>query len=112
MLLCEPPAHVGSSQLISANSVQHSHINQLLDDIREDMWIVLSKRLRCKRGAHDSPVFALPLILDQSPALLAHFSVAYTWKMMCCHCGHLHEDRYLKNEIFYDKKILAEYMTL
>ncbi|ELU06115.1 hypothetical protein CAPTEDRAFT_227502 [Capitella teleta] len=61
----------------------------LMTDLREDMWRELQPSLRCMRGQKDSPVFAIPLLLNEVEKDIA---LSYTWRMVCQRCSHSHVD--------------------
>ena len=66
----------------------------LLDAVREETWKSLQPRLKCRKGLNDSPVFALPLLLEKSLPLEDHFKLSYRWDMVCTNCNHHHTARY------------------
>lgn len=65
---------------------------KLLDEARESIWQFLHPRLRCKRGNHESPVFSLPLLLEETSELGATSCLTYSWHLVCNQCGHRHHD--------------------
>ena len=65
----------------------------ILDISREVVWQRLQPKLKCQKGDHDSPVFALPLIIRESAPLMQTFMVHYGWEMTCTECGYEHTDR-------------------
>ncbi len=70
-----------------------STVAKLLSDVREKIWIYLQPKLRTERGKHDSPVFAIPLLLRENSCMENLFKVCYTWKMVCNKCNYHHTDR-------------------
>ena len=64
----------------------------VLHDVRERAWQALQPRLKCVKGKDDSPVFALPLLLAQNPAVEKQLTVHYGWLMVCTQCGYTHSD--------------------
>ena len=64
----------------------------VLHDVRERAWQALQPRLKCVKGKDDSPVFALPLLLAQNPAVEKQLTVHYGWLMVCKQCGYTHSD--------------------
>ena len=100
----QPPDDHQKSELNSSigddsDEEKLSQSKLLLDVAREKVWSAIEPRLHCKRGSNDSPVFALPLILDEHDALQRHFLVGYTWRMVCCHCGRQHTDKWVEYEL-------------
>lgn len=49
----------------------------LLNKVRERIWKILKTKLRCKKGQHESPVFAFPLFLRHSQPVTELFKLKY-----------------------------------
>lgn len=49
----------------------------LLNKVRERIWKNLKTKLRCKKGQHESPVFAFPLFLRHSQPVTELFKLKY-----------------------------------
>lgn len=49
----------------------------ILDEVREEVWNKLKYKLRCERGQNESPVFALPLLLKEDKAVDELFRMNY-----------------------------------
>ncbi|XP_066555800.1 SUMO-specific isopeptidase USPL1 [Amia ocellicauda] len=65
----------------------------LLDDIRMFVFNLLQPMLRCKLGAKESPVFALPLLLKQDEPAEELFRHSFHWEFECSSCGHTLKNR-------------------
>ncbi|XP_052763956.1 uncharacterized protein LOC128205932 isoform X2 [Mya arenaria] len=70
---------------LSPNSYE---IEKVLNVVREEVWQMLSMKLRCKRGQHESPVFAFPLFLKQTPAVAELFKMKYSFEYKCTVCDY------------------------
>lgn len=70
--------------------------NETLNTIREEVWQSLQSRLQCVKGRNDTPVFALPLLVKETPALHDLFRVDYRWHLVCKQCGYQQEDKHSK----------------
>ncbi|KFP24450.1 SUMO-specific isopeptidase USPL1 [Colius striatus] len=69
-----------------------SHLNE----VRNRMFTQLQTRLKCELGKKESPVFALPLLLqldEQAEKLFLH---SCSWKFECLCCGYKYQDRFRK----------------
>ncbi|KAH3709360.1 uncharacterized protein LOC127857684 isoform X2 [Dreissena polymorpha] len=64
----------------------NSEIENILNGVREEVWQFLQTKLRCSRGQHESPVFAFPLFLRQSPELSDVFKMKYSFEYKCSCC--------------------------
>ncbi|NXE81323.1 USPL1 isopeptidase, partial [Cochlearius cochlearius] len=67
-----------------------SHLNE----IRNKMFTQLQPRLRCELGKEESPVFALPLLLQQDQQAEKLFLHSFSWKFECVCCGYKYQDRF------------------
>jgi len=63
-------------QLLPASEQEVTHI---LSGIREEIWIRLQERLRCRKGQHESPVFAFPIFLKLHPGIADLFKMKYRY---------------------------------
>ena len=68
----------------------------LLYSARENIWKSMQPRLRCEKGKHDSPVFAMPLMVREIPDLKRLFSVRYRLEFGCQACGYQQRDEHHK----------------
>ena len=67
-----------STTSITSKDVQLAEASLLLEDVREQVWQSISTKLRCRKGKDDSPVFALPLLLQNSPSVVDLFNLSFT----------------------------------
>ncbi|CAH1776105.1 unnamed protein product [Owenia fusiformis] len=58
----------------------------IMENVRQDIWRRVQPSLKCKKGKHDSPVIAMPVVLKlmslYDPLLLHH-----TWTFTCPKCN-------------------------
>ncbi|NXG61084.1 USPL1 isopeptidase, partial [Hemiprocne comata] len=66
-----------------------SHINE----IRNRVFTQLQPRLKNELGKKDSPVFALPLLLQLDQQAEKLFLHSFSWKFECVCCGYKYQDR-------------------
>ncbi|NXL12406.1 USPL1 isopeptidase, partial [Mesembrinibis cayennensis] len=69
-----------------------SHLNE----IRNRMFTQLQPQLKCELGKKESPVFALPLLLQQDQQAEKLFLHSFSWKFECVCCGYKYQDRFRK----------------
>ncbi|XP_009811021.2 SUMO-specific isopeptidase USPL1 [Gavia stellata] len=69
-----------------------SHLNE----IRNRMFTQLQPQLKCELGKKESPVFALPLLLQQDQQAEKLFLHSFSWKFECECCGYKYQDRFRK----------------
>ncbi|NXN62272.1 USPL1 isopeptidase, partial [Rynchops niger] len=69
-----------------------SHLN----DIRNRIFTQLQPRLKCELGKKESPVFALPLLLQLDQQAERLFLHSFSWKFECVCCGYKYQDRFRK----------------
>ncbi|NWS51622.1 USPL1 isopeptidase, partial [Chunga burmeisteri] len=69
-----------------------SHLNE----IRNRMFTQLQPQLKCELGKKDSPVFALPLLLQLDQQAEKLFLHSFSWKFECVCCGYKYQDRFRK----------------
>ena len=55
---------------------------------RENIWKAIQPRLRCEKGKHDSPVFAMPLLVRENPEMKKAFTIHYRLVFNCTACGY------------------------
>ena len=70
-----------------------SAAEEVLNSCRENVWNYLYPKLKCEKGQHDSPVFALPMLLGEEPGVKKQLMHNFEWCMTCSACGHEHRDR-------------------
>ena len=63
---------------------------------RESIWKTLQPRLRCEKGKHDSPVFAMPLLVRERPEVKRMFTMNYRLVLTCTACGYTQDDKHHK----------------
>uniref|UniRef100_V9K9T6 Ubiquitin-specific peptidase-like protein 1 n=1 Tax=Callorhinchus milii TaxID=7868 RepID=V9K9T6_CALMI len=71
-------------------------VEYILNEIRESIFLLLQPRLKCELGKHDSPVFALPLLLKADPYIEELFVATYTYSFECDKCGYKNVERHAK----------------
>ncbi len=59
-----------------------------LNDVRNKLFQRLQPKLRCRLGQEESPVFALPALLQLDGTVEEHFLCRYRWEFYCDACGH------------------------
>ncbi|NWX24669.1 USPL1 isopeptidase, partial [Aegotheles bennettii] len=69
-----------------------SHLNE----IRNRIFTQLQPRLKCELGKKDSPVFALPLLLQLDQQAEKLFLHSFSWKFECVCCGYKYQNRFRK----------------
>ncbi|KAM6140581.1 SUMO-specific isopeptidase USPL1 isoform 1-T2 [Pterocles gutturalis] len=69
-----------------------SHLNE----IRNRMFTQLQPQLKCELGEMESPVFALPLLLQLDQQAEKLFLHSFSWKFECVCCGYKYQDRFRK----------------
>ncbi|NXT52723.1 USPL1 isopeptidase, partial [Pluvianellus socialis] len=69
-----------------------SHLNE----IRNRIFTQLQPRLKCELGKKESPVFALPLLLQLDQQVEKLFLHSFSWKFECACCGYKYQDRFRK----------------
>ncbi|XP_075276173.1 SUMO-specific isopeptidase USPL1 isoform X1 [Opisthocomus hoazin] len=69
-----------------------SHLNE----IRSRIFTQLQLRLKCEFGKKESPVFALPLLLQLDQQAEKLFLHSFSWKFECVRCGYKYQDRVRK----------------
>ncbi|KAF1608054.1 SUMO-specific isopeptidase USPL1, partial [Eudyptes chrysolophus] len=69
-----------------------SHLNE----IRNRMFTQIQPQLKCELGKKESPVFALPLLLQQDQQAEKLFLHSFSWKFQCVCCGYKYQDRFRK----------------
>uniref|UniRef100_A0A8C0EJE0 Ubiquitin specific peptidase like 1 n=1 Tax=Bubo bubo TaxID=30461 RepID=A0A8C0EJE0_BUBBB len=67
-----------------------------LNEIRNKMFTQLQPRLRNKLDMKESPVFALPLLLQLDQQAEKLFLHSFSWKFECVCCGYKYQDRFRK----------------
>ncbi|XP_053564448.1 SUMO-specific isopeptidase USPL1 isoform X2 [Bombina bombina] len=72
---------------------ENSSVHQLYKKYYEASSLLTSSVLKSKRGVHESPVFAFPLLLQQDPAVEKLFVCSFYWKFACKHCGHKQKEK-------------------
>ncbi|KAM6146212.1 SUMO-specific isopeptidase USPL1 isoform 1-T1 [Phoenicopterus ruber ruber] len=69
-----------------------SHLNE----IRNRIFTQLQPQLKCELGKEESPVFALPLLLQLDERAEKLFLHSFSWKFECVCCGYKYQDRFRK----------------
>ncbi|NXD85232.1 USPL1 isopeptidase, partial [Halcyon senegalensis] len=69
-----------------------SHLNE----IRNRMFTQLQPQLKCELGKKESPVFALPLLLQLDQQAEKLFLHSFSWKFECVCCGYKYQTRFKK----------------
>ncbi|NXS57701.1 USPL1 isopeptidase, partial [Brachypteracias leptosomus] len=69
-----------------------SHLNE----IRNRMFTQLQLQLKCELGKKESPVFALPLLLQLDQQAEKLFLHSFSWKFECSCCGYKYQNRFRK----------------
>ncbi|NXT01761.1 USPL1 isopeptidase, partial [Jacana jacana] len=67
-----------------------------LNEIRNRIFTQLQPQLRCEMGEKESPVFALPLLLQLDPQAEKLFLHSFSWKFECVCCGYKYQERFRK----------------
>ncbi|XP_074424240.1 SUMO-specific isopeptidase USPL1 isoform X1 [Larus michahellis] len=67
-----------------------------LNEIRNRIFTQLQPRLKCELGKKESPVFALPLLLQLDQQAEKLFLHSFSWKFECVCCGYKYQDRFRK----------------
>ncbi|NWW96910.1 USPL1 isopeptidase, partial [Rhynochetos jubatus] len=66
-----------------------SHLNE----IRNRIFTQLQPQLKCELGKTESPLFALPLLLQVDQQVEKLFLHSFSWKFECACCGYKYQDR-------------------
>ncbi|XP_005149841.2 SUMO-specific isopeptidase USPL1 [Melopsittacus undulatus] len=67
-----------------------------LNEIRNRIFAQLQTRLKCEVGEKESPVFALPLLLQLDQQAEKLFLHSFSWKFECICCGYKYQNRLRK----------------
>ncbi|NXK25715.1 USPL1 isopeptidase, partial [Arenaria interpres] len=67
-----------------------------LNEIRNRIFTQLQPRLKCELGKQESPVFALPLLLELDQQAEKLFLHSFSWKFECVCCGYKYQERFRK----------------
>ncbi|NXP14886.1 USPL1 isopeptidase, partial [Thinocorus orbignyianus] len=67
-----------------------------LNEIRNSIFAQLQPRLKCELGKEESPVFALPLLLQLDQQFEKLFLHSFSWKFECVCCGYKYQERFRK----------------
>ncbi|XP_010282362.1 PREDICTED: SUMO-specific isopeptidase USPL1 [Phaethon lepturus] len=67
-----------------------------LNEIRNRIFTQLQPHLKCELGKKESPVFALPLLLQLDQQAEKLFLHSFSWKFECVCCGYKYQDRFRK----------------
>ncbi|NWW47953.1 USPL1 isopeptidase, partial [Pedionomus torquatus] len=67
-----------------------------LNEIRNTIFTQLQPRLKCELGKKESPVFALPLLLQLDQQAEKLFLHSFSWKFECIRCGYKYQERFRK----------------
>ncbi|XP_060552214.1 uncharacterized protein LOC132713590 isoform X2 [Ruditapes philippinarum] len=67
--------------------LENTPTEDLLNEVREEVWTKLKCQLKCEKGQNESPVFAFPLLLKESPAVEEMFKMVYRFDFKCSKCG-------------------------
>ncbi|XP_031556566.1 SUMO-specific isopeptidase USPL1-like [Actinia tenebrosa] len=74
---------------------------KILEDIRQNVWMYLAPKMKCSLGVNDSPIFALPLLLNDNGVTLEKCLQEYTWEFSCDLCGFEEKTRQKKHLVTY-----------
>ncbi|KYO26381.1 SUMO-specific isopeptidase USPL1 isoform B [Alligator mississippiensis] len=77
-----------SSELKNVLPKAEMHLNE----IRNTIFVQLQPQLKCELGKEESPVFALPLLLEKDPEVKKLFLHTFSWKFECLLCGYKQQD--------------------
>ncbi|XP_025069415.1 SUMO-specific isopeptidase USPL1 isoform X1 [Alligator sinensis] len=77
-----------SSELKNVLPKAEMHLNE----IRNTIFAQLQPQLKCELGKEESPVFALPLLLEKDPEVKKLFLHTFSWKFECLLCGYKQQD--------------------
>nr|XP_010305253.1 PREDICTED: SUMO-specific isopeptidase USPL1 [Balearica regulorum gibbericeps] len=71
-------------------------VESYLNEIRNRIFTQLQPQLKCELGKKESPVFALPLLLQLDQQAEKLFLYSFSWKFECVCCGYKYQDRFRK----------------
>lgn len=81
---------------LQTNISEIGHAVGILYSARENIWKAMQPRLRCEKGKHDSPVFAMPLLVRENAEMKRMFTMHYRLVFACQACGYTQDDRHSK----------------
>ena len=93
-VLTAPP--VSCVDCVQANIAEIGQAVGVLYTARENIWKTMQPRLRCEKGKHDSPVFAMPLLVRENPEMKRVFTMNYRLVFACQACGYTQDDKHHK----------------
>lgn len=79
-----------AQELLSTNREQAEND---LQDVRDEVWKYLQPKMKCERGVNDSPVTALPLLLQENGTVSEKMLQVYQWEFTCSACGYQQIDK-------------------
>lgn len=85
------------NQAQELSSVNREQAENVLRDVRGTVWKHLQPKMKCKLGVNDSPVAALPLLLQENNLVSERFLQEYHWKFSCSACGYQQIDKRKKH---------------
>lgn len=79
------------AQELSSTSKEQAEV--ILKEIRGMIWTHLQPKMKCQLGVNDSPVAALPLLLQENDLVSERFLQVYHWEFSCSACGYQQIDK-------------------
>ncbi|OCT93118.1 SUMO-specific isopeptidase USPL1 [Xenopus laevis] len=83
----------------------------ILNKVRMTIFDAIKPSLKCELGDKESPVFALPLLLQRDPEIESCFVHSGVWKFTCKQCGYQYQNK-CKRTVTTFTKILPEWTPL
>lgn len=85
------------NQAQELSSTNREQAENVLKDVRGTIWKHLQPKMKCQLGVNDSPVAALPLLLQENNLVAERFLQEYHWEFSCSACGYQQIDKRKKH---------------
>lgn len=73
---------------------RYLHAFNILQDVRETVFLTLQPKLQCEKGKNDSPLFAIPLLVKEDSVVEKIMMMKYRFDFHCKACGYMQSDSF------------------
>lgn len=73
---------------------KYLHAFNILQDVRETVFLKLQPKLQCEKGKNDSPLFAIPLLVKGDSVVEKLIRMKYRFDFNCKACGYMQSDSF------------------
>lgn len=73
---------------------RYLHAFNILQDVRETVFLKLQPKLQCVKGKNDSPLFAIPLLVKGDSVVEKLMRMKYRFDFHCKACGYMQSDSF------------------